>query len=260
MSHLCIFVMAKAIVIANWKMNPETASEAKRLFRAVVKGARGVKNVDVVIAPSFVYLNMFHVSSFRFHVKLAAQDCFWEEKGAYTGEISPAMLKNLGVTHVIIGHSERRMHLGETDEMVNKKIKAVLKTGLTPILCVGERVRERANEIPASVGEQVKKALAGLKKNEFKNGIIAYEPVWAIGTGMPDTAEGATRAALYIRKTVRDILGGKTADSLRVIYGGSVNAKNAASFISKDIRGMEGSLVGGASLDADEFVQIAKSV
>lgn len=252
--------MAKAIVIANWKMNPQTLREASGLFRAVAKGVRGIKNVDVVIAPSFVYLSHLTPNTYHLAPRLAAQDCFWEDRGAYTGEVSPTMLKSLGVTHVIIGHSERRMHLGETGEMVNKKIKSALKAGLTPILCVGERVRERANEIPVFVGEQVKKALAGLKKGEFKNGIIAYEPVWAIGTGTPDTSEGATRAALYIRKVVRDMLGGNVADSLRVVYGGSVNAKNAASFISKDIRGMEGMLVGGASLKADEFIQIVKSV
>jgi triosephosphate isomerase (TIM) len=250
----------KAIVIANWKMNPGTALEAKRLFRDVAKGVRGVKNVDIVIAPPFVHISAFGVQRSAFRVALAAQDCFWEERGAYTGEISPAMLKNLGVSYVIIGHSERRQHLGETDEMVNKKIKAALKAGLTPIVCVGERMRERANEIPEIVGEQVKKALLGLKKGEFKNGIIAYEPVWAIGTGTADTPESAVRAALYIRKVVRDILGGKSADSLRVVYGGSVNAKNAASYISRDIRGMEGMLVGGASLRAEEFIQIVKSI
>lgn len=252
--------MLKPIIVANWKMNPQTATDAVRLFRAVAKGVRGVKNVEVIIAPPFVYLASLKAKSYKLQAYLAAQDCFWEERGAYTGEVSPAMLKALGVTHVIIGHSERRQYLGETDEMVNKKIKAALRAGLKPILCVGERVRERKNEIPASVGEQVKKALAGLKKNEFKNGVIAYEPVWAIGTGTADTPESATRAALYIRKIVRDMFGAGTADSLRVIYGGSVSAKNAASFISRDIRGMEGLLVGGASLKAEEFVEIVKSV
>lgn len=252
--------MVKKIVIANWKMNPQSAKEAALLFRAVAKGIRGSKGVDVVIAPPFLYFSQLKTYNLKLTTKLAAQNCFWEDRGAYTGEVSPVMLKSLGVTHVIIGHSERRQHLGETDEMVNKKIKAVLRAGITPILCVGERARERQNEIPASVGEQVKKALAGLKKSEFKKGIIAYEPVWAIGTGTPDTPEGATRAAIYIRKVVRDVLGGKAADLLRVIYGGSVNAKNATTFISRDIRGMEGLLVGGASLKAEEFAEIVKSV
>lgn len=258
----------KPLVVANWKMNPQTAKEAALLFRTVAKGIHGVKNVDVVIAPPFVYLSSFSIQPVRvsagghsaFSIHLAAQDCFWEERGAYTGEISPVMLKALGVTHVILGHSERRAHLGETDEMVNKKIKAALHAGLKPIVCVGERERERENEIPASVGEQVKKALAGLKRGEFKNGIIAYEPVWAIGTGTADTPESVMRAALYIRKIVRDMFGRVSAKSLRVIYGGSVSAKNAASFLSRDIRGMEGLLVGVASLDADEFVRIVMSV
>lgn len=252
--------MARAIVIANWKMNPQTAKEAAVLFRAVSRGIRGVKNVDVAIAPPFVYFQKLQAESGKRKAALAAQDIFWEERGAYTGEISPAMLKTLGARYGIIGHSERRIHLGETDEMVNKKIKAALQSGLIPVLCVGERIRERPDEIPASVGEQVKKALAGLKRGDFKNGIIAYEPVWAIGTGTPETPDGATRAALYIRKIVRDMLGQKTADSVRVIYGGSVNAKNAAAFISRDIRGMEGLLVGGASLNAEEFVEIVRSV
>lgn len=250
----------KPLVVANWKMNPQSAQEAASLFRAVTKGIRAVKNVEVIIAPPFVYLSSFGVSRSALRVALAAQDCFWENQGAFTGEISSGMLKALGATHVIIGHSERRQYLGETDEMVNKKIKAALKAGLTPILCVGERMRERANEIPAFVGEQVKKALAGLKRNEFKNGIIAYEPIWAIGTGTADTSENATRAALYIRKIVRDIFGRASVESLRVIYGGSVNAKNATRFISRDIRGMEGLLVGGASLKAEEFVEIVRSV
>lgn len=260
MDYLRIFVMTKPIVIANWKMNPQIASEAALLFHAVAKGIRGIKNVDVAIAPPFIYLQKLQAESRKLKAALAAQDCFWEERGAFTGEVSPVMLKALGVPYVIIGHSERRAHLGETDEMVNKKIKAALKAGLTPIVCVGERVRERENEIPSSVGEQVKKALMGLKRGEFKNGILAYEPVWAIGTGTPDTPESAARAALYIRKIARGMFGAGTADSLRVIYGGSVSAKNAASFIARDIRGMEGLLVGGASLKADEFVEIVRSV
>ena len=249
--------MKKNIVIANWKMNPQSAQEARRLFDTITKGIRRVKKTDVVICPPFVHLP--DVKSVRHTQKvfLGSQDIFWEEKGAYTGEISSRMLQSFGVTHVIIGHSERRRWLGETDEMINNKIKTALKAGLVPILCVGEWVREIPGEIPDIVENQVRSALKGLKKGDFKNGIIAYEPVWAIGTGRPETPDNAAKAALFIRKIVRDILGKKTAEHIRVIYGGSVNAE---SFISKDIRGMEGILVGGASLRADDFIKIVKSV
>ena len=245
----------KRIIIANWKMNPSTLKEAKRLFVQVKKEVRRTRNVEVVICPSFVHIyevrlrKIFTKSDFV-RLKLGAQNAFWQEGGPYTGEVSPAMLKELGVTHVIIGHSERKKWLGETDEMINKKVKAVLKAGLVPILCVGEWEREVANEIPHIVEEQVRAALKGIKKGDFKNGIIAYEPVWAIGTGKAETPDNATRAALYIRKIVKSVLGSKTADKIRIIYGGSVNSRNAASFIAKEIRGVEGGLVGGARLKA----------
>ena len=250
--------MHKSIIIANWKLNPGTASEARLLFSAVKKGVAGIRNAEVVVCPPFVYLPA--LSEIRRAASLGAQDCFWEDKGAYTGEVSSSMLKEFGVTHVIVGHSERRNWLGETDEMIARKIKAVLKEKLMPVLCVGERERDSSGDIPVVVEEQICAALSGLKKGEFKNGIIAYEPVWAIGTGRPDTPDDAARAAIFIRKIVKKVLGKTAGEGVRIIYGGSVNAKNAASFILKDIRGMEGMLVGGASLKADEFVQIVKSI
>jgi len=246
-------------------MNPPTLKDARRLFDKVKKGIRRTRNVEVVICPSFVHIyevrfrKIFTKSDFV-RLKLGAQNAFWQEGGPYTGEVSPTMLKELGITHVIIGHSERKKWLGETDEMINKKVKTALKHGLIPILCVGEWEREVANEIPHIVEEQVRAALKGIKKGDFKNGIVAYEPVWAIGTGKAETPDNATRAALYIRRIVKSVLGSKTADKIRVIYGGSVNSQNAASFIAKDIRGMEGMLVGGASLHADEFVKIVRAV
>ena len=252
--------MVKKIIIANWKMNPVMLKEARRLFDKVKKGVRRAKNVEVVICPPFVFLADLKPKTYKLKPQLGAQNVFWQEKGAFTGEISPAMLKELGVTHVIIGHSERKKWLGETDEMINKKVKAVLKAGLTPILCVGEWEREAAGEIPRIVEEQVRAALKGIKKGDFKNGIIAYEPVWAIGTGRAETPDNATRAALYIRRIVKGVLGSNTAEKIRVIYGGSVNSQNAALFIAKDIRGMEGMLVGGASLNAEEFIKIVKAV
>ena len=251
--------MVKKIIIANWKMNPPTLKEAKRLFDKVKKGIRGVKNTEVIICPPFLYLSELKAKSYKLKAQLGAQDVFWQTGGPFTGEVSPEMLKEYGVTHVIIGHSERKKWLGETDEMINKKVKAALKYGLIPVLCVGEREREVQGEIPHIVEEQVRAALKGIRKGDFKNGIIAYEPVWAIGTGKAETPDNATRAALYIRKIVKSVLGSNTAEKIRVIYGGSVNAQNAALFIAKDIRGMEGMLVGGASLKAAEFIQIVKN-
>lgn len=258
--------MTKKIVIANWKLNPLLRQEAGSIFNKIKNNIRGIKNTEAVICPPFAYLESLsrlmprNVNKRHQKLFLGVQDIFWEEKGAYTGEISSVLVKQFGVTHAIIGHSERRKWLGETDEMLNKKIKAVLKAGLTPVLCIGEWEREEGGELPPIVGEQLKAALTGIRKGQFKKGIIAYEPVWAIGTGRAETPDNAVKAAIYIRRTAREILGRKNAASLRVIYGGSVNAKNAASFISKDILGMEGMLVGGASLDAKEFVEIVKSV
>ena len=250
----------KKIIIANWKMNPVSSKDAVKLFEGVKKGIQKAKNADIVICPSFIHLFALLKNKGRSRVFIGAEDTFWEHKGPFTGEISPVMLKDLGVTHVIIGHSERRRWLGETDEMVNKKIKAALKAGLIPIICVGEREREIEGEIPEIVEEQLRSALKGLRRGQFKNGIIAYEPVWAIGTGVPETPDNATKAAIFIRKIVKSVLGKNTAEKVRIIYGGSVNATNSASFIAREIRGMEGMLVGGASLDANEFIKIVKSV
>ncbi len=252
--------MIKKIVIGNWKMNPGTVSEAKRLFRAVGKGVRSKKNVDVVIAPPFVYVSLLVVGSRKSAVALAAQDLFWEEKGAYTGEVSGAMLKSLGVRYVIVGHSERRMHLGETDEMINKKIKAALKAGLTPILCIGERERNHLEDTLSFLREQLKKDFAGIKPEAAKKVIVAYEPIWAIGTGKAENPDDAQKIAVYIRRVLQKLLNSKAALAIRIIYGGSVNAKNASSFVGGGVRGMEGLLVGGASLKADEFVKIVRSV
>lgn len=250
----------KKIVIANWKMNPGTIAEAKRLFQAVTKGVSGIKNIDVVIAPPFVYVPLLKAASGKRRAALAAQDLFWEEKGPYTGEVSPAMLKNLGVRYAIIGHSERRMHLGETDEMINKKVKAALKAGLTPILCIGERERNHFEDTFLFLKGQLKKDFASIKPEVAKKVIVAYEPIWAIGTGKAEHSDDAQNIAVYIRRVLQELLNPKAARAIHIIYGGSVNAKNASSFVGGGVRGMEGLLVGGASLQADEFVKIVKSV
>ncbi|MBU6414887.1 triose-phosphate isomerase [Patescibacteria group bacterium] len=250
----------KKIIIANWKMNPQSAKEAERLFRAVAQGIRGVKNVDVIIAPPFVYLESLNAISYKLQVHFGAQDCFWEDRGAYTGEISPVTLKTLGVRYVIVGHSERRAHLGETDEMINKKIKAALKAGLIPVVCIGERERNHLEDTLLFLKGQLKKDFDGIKPSAAKKIIVAYEPIWAIGTGKAENSDDAQKIAVYIKRVLQELLNAKAALAIRIIYGGSVSAKNAASFVKGGVRGMEGLLVGGASLQADEFVKIVRSV
>lgn len=221
----------KPLVVANWKMNPETLEKAKLLFGSIKKGTERVKGVEVAVCPPFVYLLSFRSQSPN--LKLGAQDCFWEEKGAFTGEISLRMLKNLGCSYVIIGHSERRRYLKETEEMINQKIKAVLKEKLTPILCVENLF-------------QAKKDLKGVSDKEFRNLILAYEPVFAIGTGKPCSIAKA--------KQMRNSLAGFS----RVLYGGSVNSRNARDYIKK--AGFQGLLIGGASLNPQEFIATVKTL
>ena len=239
------------LIVANWKAYITDSKKAVDLAGAVSK-VKIKKGNEVVICPPFVYLPV--LSS----VRLGAQDIFWEENGAYTGEITTAMLGKLGVKYAIVGHSERRNRLGETDEMINKKLKHVLASGLTAILCVGEREREDRKSVPAIVAEQARADLAGVPQQLIKKLVIAYEPIWAIGTGVADTPDDALSAALYIRKTVADIYGAKIASSLRVLYGGSVNSQNAPSFINQN--GLDGLLIGKSSTDKKEFLEILKNI
>ena len=226
------------ILVANWKMNPGTVREAIQLARASDK-----KNV--VIAPPFVYLN--EVRQIIRHASLGAQDLFWAEKGAYTGEISPMMLKKSGVRYVILGHSERRRYAGETDATVNKKVKAALARDLSVILCVGEDWKVRKSGLGAAkafVRNQLAKDLKGISGTSKI--LIAYEPVWAIGTGKADHPKDTAEMGWYIK-----LVAGR---NVRVLYGGSVNRRNAARFLKeKEISGV---LVGGASLRAKEFKRI----
>ena len=225
----------KPLIVANWKMNPQNLQGAKLLFDSVANGIKNLKNVEIVICPPFLYI--LNLKSQILNLKLGAQDCFWEEKGAFTGEVSPKMLKDLGCDYVILGHSERRKYLKETDEMINKKIKTALKSDLTPILCI-ENI------------SQLKKRTKDLLRKEQKKLIIAYEPVFAIGTGKPCTPEKAKEMKTAIKKIIdKDI---------PIIYGGSVNSQNATDYIK--MAGFQGLLVGGASLDSEEFIKLAKNV
>jgi len=255
----------KKLIIANWKMNPETQDEAEQLARAVQAGVHELKlkNIEVVLCPPFPYLSI--VNCELSIVKLGAQDCYFEQKGAYTGAVSPVILKDIGCKYVIIGHSERKQYFGETNEVINKKLKAALKAGLKTVLCIGEESRDSfdskgrwTKELDPKVKEQLVEALAAIKKSQIKNITVAYEPVWAIGSGNPATPDDVLSAQIFIRKIVSELYDRKTADNLLVLYGGSTNRKNAASFIG-DGR-CDGLLVGGASLDADEFIAITNSI
>jgi triosephosphate isomerase len=224
----------KKLIIANWKCNPTNLAEAKRLFNKV-------KKTKAVICPPFVYLSSIqHPAS---SIQFGGQDCHWEQFGAYTGEVSSKMLKDLGCKYVIIGHSERRKYFKESDEIINKKLKAGLKVGLIPILCIGEKRGENPERV---INNQLKKDLKGIIKKDLKKIIIAYEPVWAIGTGDFCPAHRAKKARDFIKKKLDN----------KVLYGGSVNGKVARNYIEV---GFDGLLVGGASLNAKEFIKINKS-
>ena len=250
--------MSRRVFIAgNWKMN-KNAAETKALTTELKAKLAGVKEIEVAICPTFTSLSTAIEVLKGSNIKVGAQNIHWADNGAFTGEISGAMLKELGVEYVIIGHSERRQYFGETDETVNKRIKAALKYGIKPIVCVGETLSEReGNKTEAVLETQVKGAFAGFSKDEMATVVIAYEPVWAIGTGKTATNEIAQSAHAYIRKLLTDLFGSSVAESISIQYGGSMKADNSAALIAqKDI---DGGLVGGASLKADDFAALVKN-
>ena len=244
---------AKKIIIANWKMNPQTADEALRFVQGIL-AQRLPENIELIIAPPFVYLELLKKNCGK-EIKLAAQNISWAERGAYTGEVSGLMLKNLGCNYVIIGHSERRYIMGETEEIINLKLKTALKVGLTAVLAVGEK--EQNDDIAKILSRQIESALEGVDVSEISRLIIAYEPVWAIGTGLADTSNHALSAALLIRKIINRLYGSEWASDMPVLYGGSVSEENAADFIAQN--GINGALVGGASLELQSFMKIIKA-
>ena len=248
----------KTFVIANWKCNPTTQVEAERLFDTVEKGIKRIKdlkNIEVVICPPYPYISyMGNPKSEIRNPKLGAQNCYWEQSGAYTGEISPTMLKNLGCSYVIIGHSERRKYFNETNKTVNKKLLSAFKVRLKPIFCVGEQEKEGMSLV---VKNQLIEGLSGIKRTQMRNLIIVYEPVWAIGTGNPCQPNDAMKAILFIKKTLSELYNRELAEEIPILYGGSVNSKNAKDYI-KEAK-MNGLLVGEASLDGREFIKIIKN-
>lgn len=246
--------MRKPIIAGNWKMY-KTSQEAVELVSGLKPLVKDVSDVEIVVAPVFTVLSRVKESLAGTAIKLSAQDCFWEEEGAYTGEISPKMLADAGCSHVIIGHSERRQYFGETDDTVNKKIRAALGAALTPIFCIGETLAERESGKTWEVLEkQVRGGLADLMATQLSQLVIAYEPVWAIGTGKTASNEQAQEAHLYIRNLIAKLYDAQVAETLRILYGGSVKPENVQGLMAQP--DIDGALVGGASLKADSFASI----
>jgi triosephosphate isomerase (TIM) len=248
------------LIVANWKEHPKTEAEALKLFKAVARARRSKTGaaVEVAICPPFIYLEeitrVFKRMSptARRGLALGAQDVFWEEQGAFTGEVGPRMLRSLGVKYAILGHSERRKFAKETDAMINKKVALAAHDGLKIILCVGESLAVRQKGIAAAKNFVQQQLLKDLKNVVLKSGdiAIAYEPIWAIGTGKNDSPEDARAMAQFIKKLLKE----RKQIKPRFLYGGSVNSKNAGDYVQ--LKEIDGALVGGASLKADEFIKI----
>jgi triosephosphate isomerase len=246
--------MRTPLMAGNWKMN-KTISEAEAMVKALKPLIADVKDVEVLICPVFTSLYSVSREIKDSNIKLGAQNLFWEAKGAFTGEISPSMVKDAGCSYAIIGHSERRQYFGETDGMINKKAKAILAGGLIPIICCGETLEQReAGVTDSHIAEQIKAALEGLSEEQVSGSVIAYEPIWAIGTGKTCDADEANRVIAMIRGVVKEISSQSAADAVRILYGGSVNPASISEQMSKS--DIDGALVGGASLKADSFNEI----
>jgi triosephosphate isomerase len=250
----------KPIMAGNWKMHHDHLEAIQVVQKLSYRlSSEDYERCEVVVCPSFTTLRSVQtvIEADNLPIGLGAQNVFWEEKGAYTGEVSPLMLAKLAVSYVIVGHSERREIFGETDETVNKKVKAVLAHGMTPIMCVGETLEEReAGETQAKVSRQVQAGLDGVEPNQVGAMVVAYEPIWAIGTGRNATPEDANETIGTIRSMVAGLAGEAAAASIRIQYGGSVKPGNIAAIMAQPE--IDGALVGGASLEADDFAQIVR--
>ena len=245
--------LRKVVIAGNWKMNktPDEAAELAKAVRATAEKAA----CDVIVCVPFVDLPGVLKAAEGSALKVGAQNCHWEVSGAYTGEVSAQMLASMGVEYVIIGHSERRQYFGETDVTVNRRIKAALQAGLKVILCVGEMLEQREQGVTAElVAMQTKIALGGITADQMKNIIVAYEPVWAIGTGKTATAQQANEVCAVIRGVIASLYGKAAADAAVVQYGGSMNAKNAAELLAQP--DVDGGLIGGASLKPADFAVV----
>lgn len=249
--------MRKLFIAGNWKMN-KTISETVELVNSLKREVSDIEGVDIVICPVFISLSEAADLVIDSNIGLGAQNVYWQEKGAFTGEVSPMMLKDAGCKYVIIGHSERRKYFGETNDTVLKKINAVQSVGLIPIVCVGETLEERDNKKTIEVIEkQLQEGLKGINEDNLEKIIIAYEPVWAIGTGKTATPEQAEEIHKFIRDWIREKYSLDLSEEVRIIYGGSVKASNAKELMSQ--KNIDGALVGGASLESQLFVELIKN-
>ena len=254
---------SKRLLVGNWKMNPSRLEDARRILAAYKKVAAKLTRTGIVACPPFVYLPLVaskkgpRAAKSASRISAGAQDVFWQSEGAFTGEVSARMLRDLGVSHVIIGHSERRK-MGETDETVSKKTVAALSAGLAPIVCVGEAVHDADGAYLETLKVQIKDSLANVPKSSAAKLVIAYEPIWAIGAQEAMKPEEVREMAIYIKKVVSDIFGRDQAMDLPVLYGGSVNWRNAGDIIR--IGEVEGLLVGRESVNVPGFVELAKAV
>ena len=249
--------MRKTVIAGNWKMY-KTNKEAVEVLTQLKDLTKDVSTVDIVIGAPFTCLSDAVKAVKGSNVKIAAENVYPKEEGAYTGEVSPKMLKDIGVEYVILGHSERREYFGETDEFINQKVKAVLEYGMTPIFCIGEKLEDRESGKTLDVNtRQIKGGLAGLSQEESKKVIVAYEPVWAIGTGKTATPEMAQETHKEIRNVLAEMFGKDVAEEITIQYGGSMKPENAKDLLSQ--ADIDGGLVGGASLKADSFFEIIKA-
>lgn len=247
---------SKPLIVANWKMNPSEVEIATDLLQGVINELSDEEAKHVVICPPFVYLLSLHLVNDRIYI--GAQDCFWEEAGAFTGEVSPSMLKNVGCSYVILGHSERKNYLQETTDIINKKVSAVIKAGLTPIICIGETEKGTAKS-DGKIKEQMQAILAGIDGADIKLVVLVYEPEWAISTNEnaePAAPEDCKKAISAMREILSDMFDETAAKEITILYGGSADSTNIKDFLTHGQA--DGALVGGASLDAEEFVRLVK--
>lgn len=249
----------KKIIVGNWKMNPGSLKEAKKVFGDIKRVANKLTKIETVICPSFVHLAPLGNSVSKSKVSLGAQDLFWDDvRSSYTGEISSGMLKDLKVKYVIIGHSERREHLCETNGLINKKVKTALKNGFKVILCIGEKERDSERKYLRFIKEEITEGLKGIPRKFFSNLIIAYEPIWAVGKNAKgiDTPDNVFQMSIYIRRLLLPIVGKEVARKIPVLYGGSVDPSNAYDFLEENR--VQGLLIGRQSLRPENFNKILK--
>lgn len=245
----------KNLIVANWKMNPANADEATKLADAVTAGVKEMA-AEVVLCPPFVFIPQVSPSG---NVHIGGQDCFWEDAGAFTGEVSARMLVHFGCSHVILGHSERKNYMGETFGMINKKVRASLDVGLTPVICIGEKTRGEGSENKEELASQMSEVLRDVSPEDAGKLVLAYEPEWAISSNenaQPAHPEDCTAAVEFMRATAHEMFGDDVARQIPILYGGSTNSENIKGFIDA---GAAGALVGSVSLDADEFVRLVKN-